>query len=236
MTGRPRVGELEVALKQPKSKAYAFRLIDSRQESPHRDHPADRHHVFPARQLHAGELEHDPVAGDPDQFAASQHRRKCAKPDFTAIGIDKNGNIYFDKDKTPIPADQIPVRLQPFYKEKLDELKGVHQRRFGLHLRNGDYRFGQGASLGVKKVSFPVKANNKFDPAAPRPGGSGAATAPAAPAAPAAHQPRLQILNYCNTDTTSVLNSKGGSFCQLSLSALWKAYSGSGLSGERERP
>ncbi len=45
------------------------------------------------------------------------------KPDFVAIGIDKDGKYYFDQDKAPIPSDDIPARLQPLYKKKGEELK-----------------------------------------------------------------------------------------------------------------
>ena len=43
--------------------------------------------------------------------------------DYTAIGIDKNGAYYFDKDKTPIPLADITGRLAPIYKEKGEDMK-----------------------------------------------------------------------------------------------------------------
>ena len=117
--------------------------------------------------------------------SASSGPPPSTKPDFTAIGIDKGGSIYFDKDKTPITADQIPARLQPLYAEKRDELRVFINADSSCKYETVITVLDKVRSLDIKKVSFPVKPNNKFDPNAPRPSG-GAATGAAAPSAPAA--------------------------------------------------
>ncbi len=122
----------------------------------------------------------------PTNLPQASTGQNVPKPDFTPIGIDKNGNIYFDKDKEPIQANQIPIRLQPFYKEKQDDLKVFINADTACSYEMVITVLDQVRQVGVKKVSFPVKANNKFDPAAPRPGGSSPSATAAAPA-PAAN-------------------------------------------------
>ena len=101
------------------------------------------------------------------------------KPDFTAIGITKDGLIYFDKEKTPIKAEEIPLKLQPMYAQKQDELKVFINADQECHYNDVISVLDKVRSIGVKKVSFPVKANNKFDPNAVKPGPAPAAAAPA---------------------------------------------------------
>ena len=112
------------------------------------------------------------------------------KPDFTAIGIDKDGDFYFDKDKTPTQADQIVPRLTKLYAEKRDDLKVFINADQDCKYNQVITVLDKVRQVGIKKVSFPVKENNKFDPNAPRSGTSGGAPlVPAAPGAPAAPAP-----------------------------------------------
>ena len=124
----------------------------------------------------------------PTNLPSASKAPPSTKPEFTPIGIDKSGNIYFDKDKTPLSADQIPARLQPLFAEKRDELKVFINADSSCRYETVITVLDKVRSLGVTKVSFPVKANNKFDPNAPRPGGATAVgtAAPSAPAAPPA--------------------------------------------------
>ena len=118
------------------------------------------------------------------------------KPDFVAIGVDKDGKYFFDRDKTPIDGDLITQRLAPFYKAKGEDLKVFINAD-----QDAKYDALIGAldmvrAVGISKVSFAVKKGNHFDANGPRPNThpdsdangqpiSGAA-APAAPAPPAA--------------------------------------------------
>ena len=108
------------------------------------------------------------------------------KPDFVAIGVSKEGQYYFDKDKTPIEADAIPARLQPFYAAKQADLKVFVNADQDASYNAVITALDEVRQLGITKVSFAVKKNNKFDPAAPRPSTHPDAVAPGAPAAPAA--------------------------------------------------
>ncbi len=113
------------------------------------------------------------------------------KPNFVAIGIDKTGAIYFDKDQAPIAADAVPGRLQPFYAKSGEDTKvfincdqeGTYDQMVGV--------LDAVRQVGIKKVSFAVKNNNLFDPSKPRPTTHDPldGSAPAAPAAPAAPVP-----------------------------------------------
>ena len=115
------------------------------------------------------------------------------KPDFVAIGVDAKGNYYFDKDKTPIPADDIPARLAPWYKAKGEGLKVFVNADQDASYNSVITALDEVRSLQITKVSFAVKKNNHFDPEKPRPsthpdgpvgGAPAAAAAPAAPAPP----------------------------------------------------
>lgn len=110
------------------------------------------------------------------------------KPQFVAIGIDQAGNIYFDKDTNPSLAEQIPGKLQPFYAEKRDELKVFINADAGARYETVITVLDKVRSLGVQKVSFPVKSNNHFDPTKPRPGAvpAPAGAAPVSGAVPTA--------------------------------------------------
>ncbi len=126
-----------------------------------------------------------------------------AKPDFVAIGIDEHGDFYFDKDTKPIRPEDIPLRLQPFYAKKQDDLKVFINADSSATYAQLITALDKVRQVGVTKVSFPVKEGNKFDPNKPRanthsdldgtaPAAAGApATAPAAaaPAAPVAPAP-----------------------------------------------
>ena len=115
--------------------------------------------------------------------SASKAPPPSNKPDFTVIGIDKSNGIYFDKDKVPIEPDQIPARLQPLYADKGVETKIFINADSTCKYETVITVLDKVRSLGITKVSFPIKANNKFDPNAPRPGGAPAAGTPAAPPA-----------------------------------------------------
>lgn len=112
------------------------------------------------------------------------------KPDFVAIGIDKNNLYYFNKETAPCSADDLIPKLQPFYKEKQDELKVFINADQESIYNSVVTVLDKVRSMGIKHVSFPVKSNNKFTPGGnakpvPVPTAPSAAAAPAAPAAPA---------------------------------------------------
>ena len=90
------------------------------------------------------------------------------KQDFHTVGIDKHGNYYFDKDKDPIPLEQIPLKLQPaFAKEGADNLKVYINADKDITYNMLIGVLDQLRSLGVKKVSFAVKKGKAATPSAP---------------------------------------------------------------------
>jgi biopolymer transport protein ExbD len=114
---------------------------------------------------------------------------KVDKPDFVVIGIDKTGLYYFQKEKAPFAIDDLIPKLQPFYKEKKEELKVFINADKDTTYNSVVLALDRLRLMGIKKVSFPVKENNKFDPGtAPKPAVPAAvpvgATTPAPSAAP----------------------------------------------------
>lgn len=100
------------------------------------------------------------------------------KQDFHTIGIDKNGNYYYDKEHDPFPLEQIPAKLKPALdKEGPDNTKVYINADKEITYNMLITVLDQLRSLGVKKVSFAVKKGHGYTPPA--------GNAPAVPAAPA---------------------------------------------------
>ncbi len=94
----------------------------------------------------------------------AQTAKPVDKPDFTAIGIDSKGQYYYDKDKNPIPVTDIPARLNGRYKEKGDDLKVFINADEATSYASVVAVLDQLKSMGITKVSFPVKKDRHFDP------------------------------------------------------------------------
>lgn len=106
------------------------------------------------------------------------------KPDFIAIGIDKNNLFYFNKETAPCSPDDLIAKLQPFYKEKQDDLKVfINADRDSLY-NSVVTVLDKVRAMGIKKVSFPVKADNKFAAGPAAAGTVAPATSPASPVPP----------------------------------------------------
>ncbi len=103
------------------------------------------------------------------------------KPDFVAIGIDAKNQYYFDKDKNPIPVADIPARLASYYKAKGDDLKVFINADESVSYASVVALLDQIKTMGIKKVSFPVKKDNHYDPKSTQKVVPVAAPAPAAP-------------------------------------------------------
>ena len=88
--------------------------------------------------------------------------------DYTAIGIDKNGTYYFDRDKTPIPLADITGRLAPIYKDKGDDMKVFINADSDTSYASVIAVLDQVRLMGLTKVTFPIKKDNHFDPNAPK--------------------------------------------------------------------
>ena len=103
------------------------------------------------------------------------------KPDFLAIGVDEKGQYYFEKDKNPIPVTDIAARLNPYYRQKGDELKVFINADESVSYGAVVALLDQIKQMGIKKVSFPVKKDNHFDPNSSQKVVPVAVPAPAAP-------------------------------------------------------
>ena len=96
------------------------------------------------------------------------------KQDFHTVGIDKNGNYYYDKDKDPTPLDKLPARLQPAINKDGENLKVYINADKEITYNMLITVLDQLRSLGVKKVSFAVKKGHGYTP----PGAGAPAAAP----------------------------------------------------------
>ena len=88
------------------------------------------------------------------------------KPDFVAIGIDKAGLFYFDKETKPIDPDAIPDRLKPLLAAKSDDFKVFVNADVGARYANIITALEKLREAGVTKVSFPVTNKPGAHPAA----------------------------------------------------------------------
>ena len=94
---------------------------------------------------------------------------QAEKHDFVVIGVDAKNNIYFDKDKDPINADQIPARLQPFYVRNKDDTRVFINCDSAASYDGLIKVLDAVRALGIAKVGFAVKKDNHFDPNKNRP-------------------------------------------------------------------
>ena len=106
---------------------------------------------------------------------ASKTSSGVQKQDFVAVGVDAKGNIYFDKDKDPIAAEQIPVRLGPFYAKTKDDTKVFINCDSAASYDNLVTVLDQVRAVGISKVNFAVKKDNHFAAGKPT---TGTATTP----------------------------------------------------------
>ena len=95
------------------------------------------------------------------------------KQDFHTVGIDKNGNYYYDKDKDPVTLDKLPAKLKPALDhEGPDNLKVYVNADKDITYNMLIVVLDQLRSLGVKKVSFAVKKGHGYTPPASAPANS----------------------------------------------------------------
>ena len=90
------------------------------------------------------------------------------KQDFHTVGIDKNGNYYYDKEKDALPLDKlIQTKVQPeLAKEGPDTLKVYINADKDITYNMLITVLDQFRSSGVKKVSFAVKKGHGYTPPA----------------------------------------------------------------------
>ena len=86
------------------------------------------------------------------------------KQDFHTVGIDKNGNYFYDKEKDALPLDKlIQSKMQPeLAREGADNLKVYINADKEITYDMLITVLDQLRSLGVKKVSFAVKKGHSY--------------------------------------------------------------------------
>ena len=109
------------------------------------------------------------------------------KPDFIPISISPEGNVYWEKEKTPINRDQIVSLIKPLYAANKELRIYINADREASHGMVIDV-LDRVRQAGVSKVSFAIKPGTVGQPPA------GAVPAPetapaAAPSTPAPAPP-----------------------------------------------
>jgi biopolymer transport protein ExbD len=113
-------------------------------------------------------------------------------PDFIPIGVSPTGELFWDKDKTPISAAELTPKIAALFQADKDLRIFINADRDATHGTVIDV-LDRVRQAGVTKVSFAIKPGAKAGgpDAVPAPPTAPVAPAapPAAPAAPAAVAP-----------------------------------------------
>ena len=86
------------------------------------------------------------------------------KADFIVIGIDKDGKVYYDKDKDPITAADIGAKLGKVYAEKKDAANVFINCDKGATYNQLVSVLDAVRGIGIRNVNFAVARANSFDP------------------------------------------------------------------------
>jgi biopolymer transport protein ExbD len=101
-------------------------------------------------------------------------------PDFIPISVSPTGELFWDKDKTPITAPELTAKIAPLFQSNKDLRIFINADRDATHGTVIDV-LDRVRQAGVTKVSFAIKPGTASSPSLlPAP-----ATAPASPGAAA---------------------------------------------------
>jgi biopolymer transport protein ExbD len=112
-------------------------------------------------------------------------------PDFIPIGVNPAGEIFWDKETTPIPAAELTAKIAPLFQANKDLRIFINADRDATHGTVIDV-LDRVRQAGVSKVSFAIKpgAKTPAPDTAPLPAsGTAPPAAPAPPVPPAAPKP-----------------------------------------------
>ncbi len=125
------------------------------------------------------------------KLPSSKTSTSVKKADFIVIGIDKDGKIYYDKDKDPVTVDVVSSKLGPVYAKSKDDTKVFINCDKGATYNQLVSVLDAVRSAGIRNVNFAVTKGNSFDASKPKttmPNSAPSKAAdPNAPAAPAAN-------------------------------------------------
>ena len=107
------------------------------------------------------------LAGVKMSLPQASSAQKESKPDFIPISIAPDGNVFWEKEKTPINRDQIQALIKPLYAANKELRIYINADKEALHGSVIDV-LDRVRQAGVTKVSFAIK-----------PGASGPAGFPA---------------------------------------------------------
>jgi len=117
-----------------------------------------------------------------------------SNPDFIPVSVSPAGELFWDKDRTPIAAAELIAKITPLFQANKDLRIYINADRDATHGMVIDV-LDRVRQAGVTKVSFAIQPGGakapapETIPALPAAPAPPAATAPAAPAPPAAPNP-----------------------------------------------
>ena len=85
------------------------------------------------------------------------------KADFVVIGIDKDGKIFYDKDKQATSLDTIPPRLSKVYEKTKDDTKVFINCDKAATYNELVSVLDVVRGAGIRNVNFAVAKGNTFD-------------------------------------------------------------------------
>ncbi len=86
------------------------------------------------------------------------------KADFIVIGIDKDGKVFYDKDKDPITPDAIGAKLGLVYAKTKDDTHVFINCDKGATYNELVAVLDAVRTVGIRNVNFAVSKGNSFDP------------------------------------------------------------------------
>ncbi len=102
------------------------------------------------------------------KLPSSKTSTAVKKADFIVIGIDKDGKVYYDKDKDPITVDVINGKLAPVYAKSKDDTKVFINCDKAATYNQLVAVLDAVRGAGVRNVNFAVTKGNSFDANKPR--------------------------------------------------------------------
>ena len=94
------------------------------------------------------------------KLPASRSSAPVKKADFVVIGIDKTGKVYYDKDKDPIPVEQIAGRLQKPYSVTKEDTKVFINCDQAASYNELVAVLDAVRGVGIRKINFAVAKGN----------------------------------------------------------------------------
>ena len=138
------------------------KAIVGKRRSADRDHPVDRHHVFPPGRLHAGQSEHgEPALREGESTGRPPRRRRDKERFCEHLRGQSRGGVFLDKQ--PVGANEL-VRGSTRWHHTNENVRvfisGDQDVRYGAVVHVLDLV----RSTGIQKVAFEIREPSPAQP------------------------------------------------------------------------